>query len=523
MNSTEDQQQKLGVRQLSVKSLTVGTLTGCSRILGLAREVVFSYIFGASFVADAFFVAFRIPNFFRRLLAEGAFAQAFVPILAQYQEGKDFTELALFVRVVAGNFGLFLAVCCVLGVALAPALITIFTFGAWHGHDQHALATGLLMIMFSYLGLISFTAFLGSILNSFGRFAIPAFTPIVLNLAIIVAALLGSKDTESAVYLVAWAVIIAGVMQLLGHLPSLIKLRLLAVPKLDWKHVGVKQLLKLLGPAVYAASAGQINILVGTGLAALLVTGSVSWLYYADRLIELPVGMIAIAVQTVVLPRLSRLYERQEIDEYHAGIRWSLQLGILLGLPATFGLSTLAVPLVATIFFHGEFNSNDLQMVAQALQAFAVGVLPLMLVRMTVPAFFAQRNTKTPFQYTTISVATNIIVSVCLFKILGHVGIAIATSVAAIVHVGLVLQGLIRRDALKIDSELVWVCLRAAGAGLAMCLVIVLISPEQIVWLESSSWVRIAWLVLLVGSGAITYFGSCLILGLRPKHFIGQE
>lgn len=523
MTANKIERPALDTRQLGVKSLTVGSLTGGSRVLGLVREIVFSYTFGASLIADAFFVAFRIPNFFRRLLAEGAFAQAFVPVLAQYQGNKQFDELQLFVRTIAGNFGLSLLVICALGVALAPALITVFTFGAWHGDEQQGLATSLLMIMFSYLGLISFTAFLGSILNSFGRFSIPSFSPIVLNVAIILAALLGSIAADQPVYLVAWSVIVAGVVQLLLHLPSLIKLRLFKLPKLDWKHVGVQQLLKLLGPAVYAASAGQINILVGTGLAALLTTGSVSWLYYADRLIELPVGMIAIAIQTVVLPRFSYLYDRKEYDEYRAGVRWSLELGILLGVPATLGLSLLAVPLVATIFYHGEFNSIDLQMVARALQAFSIGVLPLMLVRMLAPAFFAQQNTKTPFKYTTISVATNIIVSVSLFKLIGHVGIAIATSVAAIVHIVLLVQGLIKRNILSLNRELFFVCLRVGGAGIAMSLFLVLLRPEQVYWFESSAWDRVVWLFLLVSTGTITYFGVCFILGLRPRRFIGQR
>ena len=310
-------------------------------------------------IADAFFLAFRVPNFFRRLTAEGAFAQAFIPVLAQFQETGTREELEEFVQVVAGNFGLVLLVVCVLGSVFAPAFITIFTVGstpAWVADGRFNLATGLLVVMFPYLGLISFTAFLGSVLNSFDRFFVPAFVPVILNIAMICAMLFGTTWFAELAYALAWAVIVAGVIQILWHFPSLASLRLLKVPKINWRLPGVTQMLKLFGPAVFAASVGQINILVGTQIAASLVMGSVAWLYYADRLIELPVGMIAIALQTVILPSISKLHNRGDQIGFRRHLSWGAEVGIILGLPAAVGLFVLATPLTATLFLRGRVH-----------------------------------------------------------------------------------------------------------------------------------------------------------------------
>lgn len=529
MDHSPDQPVDTGDKKnIGSRGFVVGSLTGCSRVLGLLRTIAESTFLGAgaTLIADAFFLAFRVPNFFRRLTAEGAFAQAFIPVLAQFQETGTREELEEFIQVVAGNFGVVLLVVCVLGSLFAPAFITIFTVGStpsWLADGRFETATGLLVVMFPYLGLISFTAFLGSILNSFDRFFVPAFVPVILNIAMICAMLFGGAWFEDRAYALAWAVIVAGVIQLLWHFPSLVKLQLLKVPKINWRLPGVTQMLKLFGPAVFAASVGQINILVGTQIAASLVLGSVSWLYYADRLIELPVGMIAIALQTVILPNISKLHNRGDQIGFRRNLQWGAEVGVMLGLPAAVGLFVLATPLTATLFLGGEFTGKDVEMVADALRAFAVGVVPLMLVKIFMPGFFAKKNTKTPFYYASISVAVNILISLCLFKFFQHVGIAIATSVAAFVHAALLLSGLIRRGDFSFSQALVKVCLQVAIASAFMVGVLHFLSPADSLWLEFSFWVRIMWSTLLVGVGMASYFIVGLLLGLRPRQLTGPS
>ena len=513
-------------RRIGSRGFVVGSLTGCSRVLGLLRTIAESTFLGAGAkpIADAFFLAFRVPNFFRRLTAEGAFAQAFIPVLAQFQETSTREELEEFVQVIAGNFGLVLLVVCALGSVFAPAFITIVTVGstsAWVADGRFDLASGLLVVMFPYLGLISFTAFLGSVLNSFDRFFVPAFVPVILNIAMICAMLFGATWFAERAYALAWAVIVAGVIQLLWHFPSLMSLRLLKVPKINWRLPGFDQMLRLFGPAMFAASVGQINILVGTQIAASLVLGSVSWLYYADRLIELPVGMIAIALQTVILPSISKLHNRGDHVGFRRHLSWGAEVGIIFGLPAAIGLFVLATPLTATLFLGGEFTWEDVEKVAVALRAFAVGVVPLMLVKIFAPGFFAKKDAKTPFYYASISVAVNIFVSLCLFKFIHHVGIAIATTVAAFVHATLLLSGLMRRGDFKISQTFVKVCVQVVIASACMVVVLHFLSPVDDLWLEFSLFVRILWITMLVGAGMVSYFVVGLVVGLRPRQLTG--
>ena len=484
--------------------------------------MVLSSFFGAGPIADAFFVAFRIPNFFRRLLAEGAFSQAFIPVLSDYQEKRSREELEEFVRTIAGNFGVVLAAVCVLGVLLAPGFVLLFTLGSWQSDDRHELATDLLRIMFPYLGLISFTAFLGAILNSFNRFAIPAVTPVLLNVALIAGALAGSNMFEQPVFALAWAVIVAGVMQFAFHMPSLASLKLLRLPKINWRSEGTRRVLKILGPAVYAASAGQINVLVGTILASQLVVGSVSWLYYADRLIELPVGMIAIAIQTVILPNLSKLHQREDLGGYRKSLAWGVHVGVYIGIPATAGLCCISIPLISTLFFHGEFDSDAVFKVSYALQAFGIGVLPLMLVRILAPGYYARQDTLTPFKYASISVGINILVSLSLFKLIGHIGIALATSVAAFAQAALLLKGLVARGDFLMDKQLGRVLLQAVIACAAMVIVLLILAPSSEFWLNATIWARIGWLGLLIASGMGTYFLILVLAGVRPRHLLGR-
>ena len=501
----------------------VAALTGVSRVSGLARDIVISFAFGASGVADAFFLAFRIPNFFRRLLAEGAFAQAFVPVLAEQQEHFSVEDLRRFVQTVAGNFGMVLLGICIVGSLAAPVLVWAFTLGAWSDDSRELLTTEMVRIMFPYLGLISFTAFASAILNSFNRFGVPAFTPVLLNIALIAGALTASPYVDPPILALAWAVIAAGILQFLFHVPSLARLRLLRMPRIDWVYPPVRKMMKLLGPAVYAASAGQINILVGTILAAQLAIGSVSWLYYADRLIELPVGMIAIAVQTVLLPRLSQLHSSENLDGFRRSVDWGVRMMVLIGLPASVGMFWIARPLIATFFLHGEFTVLDMEMVAVALEMFALGIFPLMLTRVLAPGFFARQDTATPFKYATVGVVANILVSLSLFQVIAHVGIALATSIAALIHCVLLFNGLARRGDLLISSKLIRTCAAATIASAVMVAAIEFIDPGMTLWSEAATLIRVGELALVVSSAVAVYCVALLLLGIRPSDFLARE
>lgn len=504
-------------QELAASGTVVAGLTSLSRVTGLARDILFSFFFGAGPFADAFYLAFRIPNLFRRLVAEGAFAQAFVPVLTEYQTHNSTRDMHAFVGYVSGSYLTALTALSVLGVLCAPYLITLFTFGSWSGDLRAEYATEMLRIMFPYLGLISLTAFAGAILNSYQRFAIPAATPILLNLSLITAVILGSHYFVNIGYALAIGVLVAGFLQLSAHLPSLIALKMLRAPKIAWRHPGVVKVFKRLGPGVYAASAGQINILVGTIIASQCIVGSVSWLYYADRLIELPVGVVAITLQTVLLPNLSRLVQQDKILEFNATLDWGFRLGILLGIPAAVALFLIAKPLVSTFFMHGVFVATDLAMVTVALQVFALGVPPLVLTRVAAPAYFARGDTQTPFKYASIGVALNIVISLLSYRWLGFAGIAYATSVAAAVHCFLLIRGLVVHEGFKPTSKF-WHCTGAclvACAGMAGYLIYFGGTPEF--WLDAGTFSRIGSVSILFVGGLTIYISILLICGLRPR------
>ncbi|MEQ9002168.1 MAG: murein biosynthesis integral membrane protein MurJ, partial [Pseudomonadales bacterium] len=326
-----------GPQNVSAQGTVVAGMTLISRISGFARDMVMSHFFGAGAQADAFFVAFRIPNFFRRLFAEGAFNQAFVPVLARYkdQQREQFLE---FIAAVSGNLAVAVWSVVLLGVVFSPALVTVFAPGFWNAPEQFAMATAMLQITFPYLGFISLTAFAASLLNSHHRYAVPAFTPVLLNISLIAAMLFTTDVFSEPVYALAWGVFVAGLAQFALQLPALGRLGLLVRPRLSLAHPGVRQVGRLLLPAVFAASVSQINTLIDTILASTLMTGSISWLYYADRLMELPVGLVAVTLGTVLLPNLSRLASANDSDGFAATLEWGLRMGLLLGLPSAAAL-----------------------------------------------------------------------------------------------------------------------------------------------------------------------------------------
>jgi len=500
---------------LNRQGTVVASMTMLSRVSGFVRDVVLSHFFGATGVADAFFVAFRIPNFFRRLFAEGAFSQAFVPVLATYRAANDPAALRRFVQVMLGNFGLLLVVVCVLGVGAAPALVMLFAPGFWGDPVRLELTTDILRVTFPYLGFISLTAFAGSVLNAHFRYALPAFTPVLLNLSLIGAAWLIVPLMDPPVMGLAWGVFLAGVLQLAFQIPALGALGMPLSPRLDRRHPGVTRVVRLVIPAVFASSVSQVNTLVDTVLASLLVTGSISWLYYSDRLMELPIGIVAVAIGTVLLPSLSRYHAAGDTHAMNRSLGWGIRMGVLLGAPAGVALYLLATPLVATIFFHGALVANDVTMAALSLEAFAVGTLGFVVAKIAAPGYFARHDTMTPFRIALVSVAVNLVVSLSLFRFLGHVGLAFATSVAAIVQSYLLVRGLVRLGVYRPPADFWMFLLRVVLALVAMAGVVEYSAPPDAAWLAASSWERMVDLALTCVLGLATYLVALWVTGMR--------
>ena len=503
-------------QSLAAQGSVVASMTALSRVSGFARDVVLSHFLGAAGVADAFFVAFRIPNTFRRLFAEGAFAQAFVPVLAEYRAAER-GRLDAFVSRVAGNLALAVGVATALGMFGAHGLVLLFAPG-FHGDTERlALTVEMLRITFPYLAFISLTALAGALLNSFHRYAVPAFTPVLLNASLIIAAIAATPAFETPAMALAWGVLAAGVAQLLFQFPSLRRLGLLRPPTVDWRDPGVRKMGRLLGPAVFAASVNQINGLVGGILASLLTAGCISWLYYADRLMELPVGLVAVALSTVLLPTLSRLHVREDAAGYAATLDWGLRMGILFGLPAATALFVLALPLTATIYRHGAFSGHDAMMATAALQAFAIGLPALVLAKIAAPGYFARQDTQSPFRYAAASAVVNCAFGPATFQWLGHVGLALAVSVAAVVNATLLLRGLLRRGDYALTPALMRTLGVAVAASAVMAAGLKWLAPAADWWLTAGMAARIVELSLAVGTGAFAYCAGVFALGVRPR------
>jgi putative peptidoglycan lipid II flippase len=431
----------------------VSILTGISRILGLIREIVFATLFGATSGMDAFLVAFKIPNFLRRLFAEGAFSQAFVPILGEYKERQSPEDFALLIRRVSGSLALVVFLVSMLGSLTSAVWISVFAPGFYHQADKFNWASEMLRITFPYLFFISLTALSGSVLNTLGKFAIPAITPVILNIVLIFGAVFLRDYFDLPIMALAWSVLLAGILQFLFQLPFLWKMGILQWPQIAFRDPGVRRVLRLMVPALYGASVAQISLLFDSVFASFLKTGSVSWLYYSDRLMQFPLGVFGVALSTVVLPHLSRRVAAQDHEGYEKGLAFGLRWVFLIGLPASMGLVVLAKPLVQSFLNYGAFNQEDVLMTSRSLMAFGFGVVCFMAVKVLVTAFYSRQDIKTPVKIATLSVGVNIILNALLMWPLGHVGIALATTIAAMVNMLFLWGMLMKKLNLKISPE----------------------------------------------------------------------
>ncbi len=505
-------------RKLLKSTLTVSGMTMISRLLGFVRDMVFAIVFGAGAEFDAFIIAFKFPNFMRRLFAEGAFSQAFVPVLSQYRAKHSPATLREFLNHLSGTLAIAVIVVVVVVEIIAPVVVTLFAPGFLRDPLRFAYASHMLRLTMPYLLFISITAFAAATLNTFKRFAAPAFTPILLNIVLIIVAGFWAPLATMPIYILAVGVLIAGVLQLLFLIPFLKHLNLLPRPKWGFRNQGVVRVLKLMVPALFGVSVAQISILIDNFFASFLQGGSISWLYYSDRLTNLPLGVIGVALSTVVLPNLSQLHQNASEHDYSMTIDWTLRIVLLIGIPAALGLYILAGPLIATLFFHRSFSINDVQMTRYSLCTFAVGLPFFMLVKILASVFYSRQNIKTPVKIAAVALVANIVLDFLLIHPLLHAGLALATSLTSLLNASFLFYFLLSRKIYQPQKGWFKLLLRIIFANLVMSIVIYAFSGQLKTWLQWDIWPRVWHLTLVVVLGVATYAISLFGSGLRYRH-----
>lgn len=499
-----------------VKSTSVViSMTMISRVFGFIRDTVTAIIFGAGAQFDAFSVAFRIPNLMRRLFAEGSFAQAFVPVLSEYQKQKSKEEVQQFINAISGTLGITLLIVTLLGVLGAPWIIRVFAPGFATSGDRFDLAVTMLRITFPYLMLISLTALSGAILNTYSRFWVAAFTPVFLNITMISTAIWLSPHFAQPIIALAWGVFIAGIIQLIFQWPFLKNLHLLPRPKINFRDPGVRRVLTLMVPAIFGVSVGQINLMVDSIFASLLVVGSVSWLYYSDRLMEFPLGVFGVAISTVILPHLSRHHASQSAESFSLTLDWALRAVLLVGIPAGVVLAVISGPMLSTLFQYGRFDGHSVLMAQQSLSAFAIGIAPFMLVKVLASGFYAKQDLRTPVRIAVIAMITNIMLNLILITPLKHAGIALATSLAAIVNSGCLFYYLRKRGLYLPRDGWPLFALRIVIANGVLAVWLWLMAGDINTWIVSHATWRIEHLAFLLTTSVAIYFAILWLAGVR--------
>jgi putative peptidoglycan lipid II flippase len=498
---------------------TVSSMTLLSRVLGFVRDFVIARTFGAGVLTDAFFVAFKLPNLLRRMFAEGAFSQAFVPVLAEYRNQRGEAETRHLVDRVASLLALAVLGITLLGMVGAPLLVYLSAPGFAADPDKFALTVELTRLVFPYILFMSLVALAGGILNTWSKFSLPAFTPVLLNVSFIGMALWAAPLFQQPVMALGWAVVMGGILQLALQVPALSRIGMLPRWRLDWRDAGVRRIARLMGPAMLGVSVSQVSLLINTIFASFLVTGSVSWLYYADRLMEFPAGMLGAALGTILLPSLAKLHAQKDPRGYSELLDWGLRLTLLLALPAALALAILAAPLIATLFMHGAFSANDVLQTQGALVAYSVGLTALILVKVLAPGFYAQQNIRTPVKIALVSLTITQLFNLILIGPLAHVGLALAISLAACVNAGLLFLGLRRAGIYQPRAGWPGFLLRLAGGLLALGLALWFARGANALWLDYSVLERVTRIGLLVALGMTVYFSTLWLMGFRLKDF----
>lgn len=503
-----------------LKSLAaVSSMTMISRVLGFVRDTIVARMFGAGMATDAFFVAFKLPNLLRRIFAEGAFSQAFVPILAEYktQQGEEATRT--FIAYVSGLLTLVLALVTALGILAAPWVIWITAPGFADTPEKFDLTTALLRVTFPYILLISLASLAGAILNTWNRFSVPAFVPTLLNVSMIVFSLFLTPYFDPPVMALGWAVLAGGLAQLLYQLPHLKKIGMLVLPRLNLRDSGVWRVLKQMGPAILGVSVSQISLIINTIFASFLAAGSVSWMYYADRLMELPSGVLGVALGTILLPSLAKTYASDDRHEYSRLMDWGLRLCFLLALPCALALALIAEPLTVSLFQYGKFSANDALMTQRALIAYAVGLLGIILVKVLAPGFYARQNIRTPVKIALFTLVSTQAMNLVFIGPLKHAGLALAISLAACLNAGLLYWQLRKHDLFEPQPGWAKFLGKLVLAVLVMSAVLLGLMHFMPAWDLGGMPLRLARLGVLVVAGVVAYFGMLALLGFRLRDF----
>ncbi|HHF3205472.1 TPA: murein biosynthesis integral membrane protein MurJ [Vibrio diabolicus] len=511
-------------KRLLKSGMIVSAMTFISRVLGLVRDVVVANLMGAGASADVFFFANKIPNFLRRLFAEGAFSQAFVPVLTESHAQGDMDKTRELIARAAGTLGVIVSIVTILGVLGSGVVTAVFGFGwflDWmHGGPAAAkfeLASVMLKITFPYLWFITFVALSGAILNTLGKFAVSSFTPVFLNVMIILAAWFISPQMEMPEIGLSIGVFLGGLVQFLFQIPFLIKAGVMVKPKWGWRDPGVVKIRTLMIPALFGVSVSQINLLFDTFIASFLQTGSISWLYYSDRLLEFPLGLFGIAIATVILPALSRKHVDAQSEGFAQTMDWGVRMVILLGLPAMLGLMVLAKPMLMVLFMRGEFSPQDVHQASLSLFAYASGLLNFMLIKVLAPGYYSRQDTKTPVKYGIIAMVTNMVFNAIFAYFYGYVGLAIATALSAFVNMALLYRGLHIAGVYQITKRTVFFIIRLVIAGAAMVAAILWQLEDMSVWLDWSFAHRSGVLGMLIALGAAVYLVVLFLTGARLK------
>ena len=500
----------------------VSAMTMLSRVLGLVRDIVLMNVFGAGKDFDTFVVAFRIPNFFRRLFAEGAFSQAFIPVLTEYKTTKLHAEVQILISRVFGCLLLAMSMLTLIAMIAAPIILYAYAPGFHNDPAKFDLAVDMFRLTIPYLMFMSLTAFASSILNSYGSFASPAFSPVLLNVAMIAGAWLLTPYMAEPIMALGWAVVVAGILQLAIQIPELWNKKLLIPPKIDFKHEGVDRILKLMLPALFGVSVTQINLLLNTIWASFMQDGSVSWLYSAERMTELPLGLIGVAIGTVILPSLSMSKAEEDQAKFRRMLDWGARIIVLVGVPASIALFMLSTPIIQALFQHGAFDVRDTQMTAMALQCMSGGVLAFMLIKVFAPGFYAIQDTKTPVRVGLIAVATNAILNVIfigIFKLIDwqaeHMALAIASSGSALVNAGMLYFYLHKRDIFRFGAHWKKLFIQFSVANVVMIAAL----WYGLTWYDGNAaqWLRVVEVVGLCVLGVLAYAIGLLVTGFRPR------
>jgi putative peptidoglycan lipid II flippase len=500
-------------------SAIVSGLTMLSRVFGMVREIMIAYFFGASVGTDAFFVANRIPNLLRRIFAEGAFNQAFIPLLGEYRHSQSHEEVLKFISHTGGLLlGALLILLAI--VELVPSgVIMLFAPGFSSESEKFAIAADMLRITFPYIVFIALVNLTAGILNSYGRFVIPALTHSLFNLSFIAAIALLSPNLAAPYMALAWAVLLAGILQLSFGLPALIKLNLFSWPRINWQDKRIKRLVTLMLPAAFGASIVQINLMIDNILASFLPTGSISWLSYSIHLMELPVALFGIAIATTLLPYLSDKHAQGAQDQGRAAIDWGLKMVLMLGIPSAIALVVLSDAIVTSLFNYGSLTAADVAMSAASLRAYSLGLLFIMLIRVIVPVFFAHQDTKTPVKIALVAMVVNIVGNLALIYWLAHVGLALATSLAACIHAILLLVYLHKRNWYSLDRQWFIFTAKLILANCILVAMLLVVNPSANWWLISSMWLRVGSLAAICAGGLVMYLLLLRLVGIKLHKF----